>query len=153
MEKRKRLLDIEAIINVKSYRLSDLSDGGDLIYKHVPKEEMCKLLNIYYYKRNLKRMAFTISKRLIRFFFEKLVSHLMESRRVLLPYGRTMYIGVLPPREDAEVNKRFLNLHTYGKVYGIKLTGIGDYRYHFKMNPARRKELYERLYKGQEFYE
>lgn len=98
-------------------------------------------------------MSKVLAQRLVRFFIKKLVDHVMEGDRVLLPYGRVMYIGVMPVREDSIVIKRYLNLHTAGKIYGIKLEGVDSHNYHFKMKPARRQELKLRLLEGQEYYE
>jgi len=153
VRKRKRLLDIGAIVNVKVFNVDDLATHSDLIRKHVSKEEMCKLLNINSYKRNLKKMAKAISYKIVQFFFKKLVDHMMEGERILLPYGRSMYIGVMPKRKEGTYKKRHLNLHTGGKIYGVKLSGVKPHNYHFKLNPARRIELYNRLREGQEFYE
>jgi hypothetical protein len=63
-----------------------------------------------------------------------------------------MYIGKLPSRRKGTFKKRYLNLHTGGSVYGVKLTGI-THNYHIKLNPDRRHELSVRLKRGQEFYE
>ena len=147
------MLNIGAIVNVKSFRIADLGGDGALIREHVSKEEMCKTLELYSFKRNLKKMARILSQRIVRFFLKKIIDHMMESHRIILPYGRSMYIGVMPERKENTVNMRFLNLHTAGKVYGIKLEGTENHNYHFKMNPKRRQELKNRLHSGQEFYE
>jgi hypothetical protein len=153
LEKRSRLLSIGAIVSIKSFRLVDLAGDGELIREHVPKAEICKVLNPYYYKRNLKKMSKVLAQRLVRFFIKKVVDHILKGNRVLLPYGRSIYIGVMPVRDKAIESKRYLNLHTGGKIYGVKLGGIGDHNYHFKLKPARRQELKIRLLNGQEYYE
>ena len=140
MRKRKRLLASSAIVDVDAVYINDLADGS-LIYNNVPKDEMFKLINPYSYKRNLKKISQVIAEKVVRFFIKKLVDHLMDSKRVLLSPEKTMYIGVMPKRRKGEYASRFLNLHTDGDIYGIKLTGVDMKRYHFKLAPARRKEL------------
>lgn len=98
-------------------------------------------------------MSKVLAQRLVKFFIKKLVDHMLKGHRVLLPYGRAMYIGVMPKRPESIVAKQYLNLHTAGKIYGIKLEGTDNNNYHFKMKPARRQELKIRLLDGQEYYE
>lgn len=146
-------MDIGAIVNVKVFNVDDLAGESELIREHVSKEEMCKTLNIYSFKRNLKKMAQAISHKIVVLFLKKLVDHMMESDRILLPFGRSMYIGVMPKRKEGTYKRRYLNLHTGGKVYGVKLMGAETRNYHIKLNPARRVELMKRLEEGQEFYD
>jgi hypothetical protein len=153
VKKRKRLLGSEAIIDVKVFNIVDLAGDGSLIKEHVSKEEMCKTLNIYSFKRNLKKMSRVLAQKILTLFFKKLVDHILNGDRVLLPHGRSMYIGVMPKRKQGTYNRRHLNLHTGGKIYGVKLVGVKPHNYHFKLNPARRIELMKRIQEGQEYYE
>lgn len=77
----------------------------------------------------------------------------MEGDRILLPYGKIMYIGVIPdnPRRIAKWRKKkALNLHTNGRRYGVKLIGM-DHDCYFRMPFRRRKELVDRINGGQNF--
>lgn len=98
-------------------------------------------------------MARVIAQKITTMFINKLVEHMMNSERVILSTQKKMYIGVMPKRKQGEYANRYLNFHTMGKIYGIKLEGVDMKRYHFKMAPKQRKELQSRLLKGQEFYE
>lgn len=78
---------------------------------------------------------------------------MMEGDRIILPYGKIMYIGVIPdnPKRIAKWRKKKqLNLHTDGKRYGVKLIGM-EHSCYFRMPYRRRKELYERIIAGQNF--
>lgn len=103
--------------------------------------------------RNYNRQAFTLGQRIIRTFLKIITDKLMEGDRILLPYGKIMYIGVIPdnPNRIAKwKKKKLLNLRTNGRRYGIKLLGM-DHDSYFRMPQRRRTELYNRIVSGQTF--
>lgn len=78
---------------------------------------------------------------------------MMEGDRILLPYGKIMYIGVIPNNRKRIAKwrkKKMLNLHTDGKRYGIKMIGM-DHKCYFRMPQRRRTELANRIKSGQNF--
>lgn len=77
----------------------------------------------------------------------------MEGHRILLPYDRMMYIGVIPhnPNRIAKWDKKKRKyLHTGGRRYGVKLVGI-EHDSYFKMPLKRRCELRDRILGGQRY--
>ena len=103
--------------------------------------------------RNYNRQAYTLGQKIIRMFLTKIVEKMLEGDRILLPYGKTMYIGVIPhnPHRIAKWRKKKqLNLHTQGKRYGIKLLGIKE-KVYFRMPFRYRKELAMRIREGQSY--
>jgi len=103
--------------------------------------------------RNYNRQAFTLGQRIIRLFLKFIVNKMMEGDRILLPYGKIMYIGVIPdnPNRIAKyAKKKMLNLHTNGRRYGVKLLGM-EHDSYFKLPRTRRNELFGRIKQGQTF--
>ena len=103
--------------------------------------------------RNYNKQAYTLGQKIIRIFLRIIVDKMMEGDRILLPYGKIMYIGVIPdnPRRIAKWSKKkLINLHTNGRRYGVKLVGMQHDAY-FRMPQRRRSELAERIQAGQNF--
>ena len=103
--------------------------------------------------RNYNKQAFTLGQRIIRIFLKNIIDKMMEGDRILLPYGKIMYIGMIPdnPHRIAKwKKKKALNLHTNGRRYGVKLIGM-EHDCYFRMPSRRRKELADRINGGQNF--
>lgn len=103
--------------------------------------------------RNYNRQAFTLGQKIIRLFLKYIVDKMLEGDRILLPYGKMMYIGVIPHKADRIAKfekKKFQNPHTSGRRYGVKLVGM-EHDSYFRMPYKRRAELASRILGGQRY--
>lgn len=84
-------------------------------------------------------------------FFDKLVNKLLSSDRILMSsilgnrQTHEMYIT-----DVQKTHRKFLNLHTNGKVYGTVITGFPNIN--VKFSGKRKQEFKRKLESGQLFY-
>jgi len=132
------------------YTIGELIDLK-LIKKVVTKDELKSYSSKWAATRNYNKMSKGLFQGLMVMFFNKLVEKLLSSDRILLKsilnYEETheMYIT-----DVQDSHKRFLNLHTGGKVYATKVIGFPNIN--VKFSGKCRKELQQRLEAGQNFY-
>lgn len=150
--RQRHILFSGAVHEFTEYRIDDLVDPK-YIRSVVPKEVMCMYIDPNQVGRKLDPMAAKVGKTIVRDAIAYIVDRMMESDRLLLPYGKQMYIGVIPnnPKRIAKRRKKVeLNLHTGGKRFGVRMDGTKE-NYYFRMPKRRRKELRERIMNGQWF--
>lgn len=126
----------------------------DIIRKNVEKETLKQVADSYVVGRNLNKLANILGKKIVRIFIRILTEHLLDSDRIILGYGRSMYIGPIPHNPKRTVAKRWKNnhlFHTGGKRYGIILEGT-SYRPYFRMPFRNRKKLAEKIFEGNRYY-
>jgi hypothetical protein len=153
MPKRvKHILPSGATYSFTEYGINDLVDCKD-IRAHLSKEVMSTYIDPYAVGRKLDKMASHVGKVIVRDMFTYIVDRLMQSDRLILPYGKEMYIGHIPhnPKRIAKKWKLHeLNLHSGGKRFGVRMDGTKE-NYYFRMPKRRRKELRQRIMDGQWF--
>jgi len=152
MRHRHHLLYSGARLTLEEYTIHDLVPT-QYIKENVDKAVLRTARDHKGAGRNYNRQAFTLGQRIIRLFLKIIVDKMMEGDRILLPYGKIMYIGVIPhnPHRISKYRKKkMLNLHTNGRRYGVKLLGM-DHNSYFKLPQSRRYELYGRIKEGQTF--
>jgi hypothetical protein len=152
VNKKKHILYSGADVTLKQYTILDLVPVP-FIKDEVDKDTLKSIRNHQGAGRNYNRQAFTLGQRIIRLFLKNITDKMMEGDRILLPYGKVMYIGVIPDNPDRIAKwrkKKLLNLRTNGKRYGIKLLGM-EHNSYFRMPQRRRTELYNRIVAGQTF--
>lgn len=141
-----------AMYRFLEHRYDDITPV-DLIRSSFPKEEILKLTNPDSVGRKPKMVAERLNAVIIRAFWSKVISRLMESEVLQINPYTSMYVGVTDIRGSGRAVKHRKKKMAYlrqSKIYGIVLNGF-FHEYYFLMPYRRRKELFERLKKGQNF--
>ena len=126
----------------------------EVIRAHVGKDTLLQTGNLETAGRSYNKLAFLLGKKILRLFLEKVVDHLMNSDRITFGREKSMYIGLIKHNPERMVKASKQNdplVHSGGKRYGVKMTGIGRDHY-FRIPYRRRVELKDRIMKGQPFY-
>lgn len=111
------------------------------------------LARCYHYK-SAEDAARRLSGKIISRFMFHVVEHLMNSDRVDLGKGRFFYIGIVNNKDNGIFAKKsypFSTVATGGKKYGICIQGEAC-QYYVRMPARRRRELRDRIVRGQQFY-
>lgn len=75
----------------------------------------------------------------------------MESERLVINKELSLYIGTpKQPKKSPKKQQKFKVVGDKRKVYGVVLDGM-EHEYFFRMPLRRRKELMQRILKGQNF--
>lgn len=150
--RNRHILRSGAVHDFTEYRIADLVDV-EYLREVIPREVLGMYSDPETVGRKLNPMACKVGKTVIRDMFTYIIDRLMESDRLLLPNGKQMYIGSIPrnPNRIIKQHKKYrLNLHTGGKTFAVRMDGTKE-NYYFRMPSRRRRELYQRIMKGQWF--
>lgn len=124
------------------------------IRNNVSKEALALYKNPEQVGRKYEKVAQIVGARIFRHFLFLLVNHLMDSDRVVLQGGESIFIGLHKKNSERVASyrkKRQIYFANNGRRYGIILYGL-DHKYYFRMPHRRRLELRDRINKGQRFY-
>ena len=110
------------------------------------KEQVFQHINPYHVKNNIKKARYRTGKYLYQLMWKIIIDEILDGNTVNLPYGGYVYIGVIDERSS-----KHANLHTYGKVYGMKMVLNQSHSYKFKMRKSRRIELMKKLKEGKHY--
>lgn len=138
---------------IKEYTTRDL-----IPVKHILSNCSRDAVNIYVkwdqYGRKRQPVAEVLGAKIFNTFLNIVVSRLMESDRLLLGEGKSMFIGQLRKNSEKVGKLRKKNqfyFSTLSVKRGVVLHGT-KHEYYFRMPFRRRKELMLRIKKGQNFY-
>jgi len=131
-------------IDYRQYGYPDLYPNKAMA--SITKAQLFKLIVPNSVKGNLKKARERVSRQLYRLMWKIIVDSVMEGNIVELPYGGTIYIGSVINR-----SKKHVNFNTNGVVYNIKLSLQKQHSYKLRMPYRRRKELNDRLNRGQHY--
>lgn len=156
MRRRRFKLKDDTFYVFGEYSYQDVvnADVIALARQHVDKDTLKSVYDFESAGRSYNKLAFLLGKKILRLFLEKVVDHLMASDRIILGNEKYMYIGVIPNNPDRMVKLSKQGdplVHSRGRRYGVKMTGVGREHY-FRMPYRRRLELSERIKNGQSFY-
>lgn len=141
-----------AMYRFKEQRYEDMVPTKFII-ENFPKEEILKITDPDSSGRKPKMIAKKLNAFIVRAFWAKVVSRLMESDTMQIDKHTSMYIGVTGKKGDGrqvKYRKRKLNYLHEKLIYGVVLNGF-FHDYYFRMPSRRRMELLGRLQKGQTF--
>ena len=99
-------------------------------------------------------MAYVVGARIFRHFMSIMVSRLMESDRLIIEDGISLFIGTIKnnPKGIAKRHKKKqIYFENPGYRKGLVLHGL-EHDYFFRMPSRRRQELVMRIKEGQDFY-
>lgn len=150
--KKTHVMPSGATYDFVEYGIADLVDPS-YIRSELPRMVMATYINPDHVGRKLDKMAEKVGKVIVRDMMRYIVDRLMQSDRLMLPYGKQLYIGVIPdnPKRIAKKHKlRNLCLETGGKRFGVRMDGTKE-NYYFRMPRRRRTELATRLLNNQWF--
>lgn len=104
---------------------------------------------------NWKRVSTYVGVRIFKHFMHLMVNRLLESDRVILRPGVSMFIGTIKNNPDS-IAKRHKKKQIYwenpGYRYGLVVWGAIEHEYFFRMPARRRQELVLRIKEGQSFH-
>jgi hypothetical protein len=132
-------------ISFRDYGYKDLLPY-DAIHM-LTKEQVFEHINPYSVKNSIKKAQYRTGKYLYQLMWKVIIDHAMAGDIIELPYGGKIYIGVID-----KTSSKHANLHTYGKVYGLKMILNSPHTYRFKMRTHRKTELMKNLRKGQNYH-
>lgn len=122
----------------------------------MPRERLSQYVDPYTVGRKFKVIGYRLGVRIVKSMFKHIVNRLMESEIFDMGYRQKMFIGVIPNNPDRiakQVKKDNPMWHTMRRRYGVVMESEGKrLSVQFRMPSRRRKELAERILKGQRFY-
>jgi nitrous oxidase accessory protein NosD len=145
MKKLQHALPCGRVIFYHEANIEDMSDNADLrkiLLENRP--ELEKMVSWHVAGKNRKTWSRRTYSKFVNLLLEKLVDHLMKSDRIETEPGRYWIIG-------GKQSKKFVNWHTEGNSFGIRITGIPE-THGIRMNRKRRNELRSRIEQGQSFH-
>lgn len=159
MQKIWHVLPCGAMYTFKEYRYEDVSKKLiDYIWKRIPKSELEKLIPIASTNRSKKLWCHRFYVKFMKEFIRQMVDQMLESNRIIIKESKgkkvMMFVGRIPdnPTRIAKARKQKLNwLDEDFKNYAVVLEGI-PHSYYFRLRSDRRRELAERIKKGQNFH-
>ena len=145
MKTNQYLLPCGRVVFVKVYKPTDMLVPSlqKLLLKH--KAELSKFVNPDHVGRKKKEWCELTYGKFVTLLIKKLMLHLLESDRIETEKGRFWCIG------HTGEHPKFMNWHTDGKVYGVKVTGMKT-RHRIKLSSKIGKELQKRILTGQKFH-
>lgn len=111
------------------------------------KEDFLKLVDPDNLGRKRKPTSRRAYAKLVKTFWRKVVDRMMESERFIINDELSMYIGRVDPDKN---NPAIGELQDIRTTHGVILNGF-FHNYYFRMPYRRRRELRDRLKKGQSF--
>lgn len=121
---------------------------------NTPKEVLALYKNPEHVGRKYKMVAEFVACHVFRHFMHILVNRLMESDRLVIDDQLSLFIGTVKknPKKVAKARKKKqIYFATLGRRYGVVLHGM-EHDFYFRMPYRRRKELYDRITEGQNFF-
>lgn len=133
------------LIQSRDYGYRDILPGKAAAT--LTRDQVFEHINPYHVKNSVRKARWRTSKYLYQLMWEIIVDHIMEGDMVELPYGGHIYIGIV-----GQKHKKFANLHSFGKVYGLKMSLPRKHEYKFKMSTRRRKQLAQNVKDGKNYH-
>jgi hypothetical protein len=145
MRKLQHMLPCGRVIFYKEVTIDDVFNNAEtrnILIEN--KSELVKFVSFESAGKNNKTWVKKTYRKFVTLLLDKMVNHLMNSDRIETESGNYWLIG-------GRRSKKFVNWHSDGNSYGIRLVGIPQ-THGIRMNAKRRKELRKRVESGQTFH-